>query len=233
MNIAVKRILKDIKTLNDNPLDNIGIYIHTTDDLYNLQVMMIGPENTPYNYGYFFFDVFFPENYPYSPPNIKYCTQGLNIRFNPNLYINGKVCLSLLNTWHGPQWTSCNSLLSILLSIHSTIFIKHPLTNEPGFETASNSIQSNNYNKIVEFGTYNVSIIKMIEYTPIKFKYFKSIMISELHKNYSKILDNINLNIKKYKTNTLIKCNTYSMNIILNYLNTLSSFNLLIEDNKE
>ena len=49
---------------------------------------MIGPENTPYNYGYFFFDVYFPDDYPFSPPTIKYCTQGYNIRFNPNLYVN-------------------------------------------------------------------------------------------------------------------------------------------------
>lgn len=233
MNIAIKRILKDIKTLNENPLDNIGIYIHNTDNIYNLQVLMIGPENTPYNYGYFFFDVFFPEDYPFSPPRIKYCTQGLNVRFNPNLYVNGKVCLSLLNTWHGPQWTSCNSLLSILLSIHSTIFINNPLTNEPGFEHSTNGIQSNNYNKIVEYGTYNVSIIKMIEYAPIKFKYFKSIMITELHKNYLKILEKLNNNNKKYKNNSTIKCNVYNMNICINYEEMISSLKLLIEDNKE
>ena len=124
MDLSIKRILKDIKTLNDNPLEDIGIYIHTTDDVYNLQVLMIGPENTPYNYGYFFFDVFFPEDYPFSPPTIKYCTQGLNIRFNPKLYTNGKVCLSLLNTWNGPQWTSCNSLLSILLSSIYSFFTR-------------------------------------------------------------------------------------------------------------
>ena len=59
MNIAIKRILKDIKTLNDNELEDIGIYIHTTDNIYNLQVLMVGPENTPYNYGYFFLMYFF------------------------------------------------------------------------------------------------------------------------------------------------------------------------------
>ena len=233
MNIAIKRILKDIKTLNDNPLEDIGIYIHTTDNIYNLQVLMVGPENTPYNYGYFFFDVFFPEDYPFTPPTIKYCTQGYNIRFNPNLYTNGKVCLSLLNTWHGPQWTSCNSLLSILLSIHSTIFIKDPLTNEPGFENSINSYQSKNYNKIVYYGTYNIAIIKMIEYTPTKFKYFKFILIKELHKNKDKILNILDKNVSKYKKETNCKCNVYNMNIIINYKSTLSFFNSLIEDNKE
>lgn len=29
-------------------------------------------------------------------------TGGGKVRFNPNLYNNGKVCLSLLGTWSGP-----------------------------------------------------------------------------------------------------------------------------------
>ena len=58
-------------------------------------------------------------------------------------------------------------------------------------------------------------------------------MISNLHKNYTKIVNNLNKNMQKYKNNTLIICNTYSMNITLNYCNTLASFELLIEANKE
>jgi hypothetical protein len=33
------------------------------------------------------------------------------VRFNPNLYINGKVCLSLLGTWSGPSWNPKTSTL--------------------------------------------------------------------------------------------------------------------------
>lgn len=31
-------------------------------------------------------------------------TSGGNVRFNPNLYQQGTVCLSLLGTWGGPSW---------------------------------------------------------------------------------------------------------------------------------
>lgn len=31
-------------------------------------------------------------------------TGGGRVRFNPNLYDCGKVCLSLLGTWSGPSW---------------------------------------------------------------------------------------------------------------------------------
>lgn len=36
------------------------------------------------------------------PPVVKLVTTGGGtVRFNPNLYNDGKVCLSLLGTWHG------------------------------------------------------------------------------------------------------------------------------------
>ena len=63
---------------------------------------MIGPDNTPYSYGFYLFNIFIPEEYPFKPPTVKIYTQNENkTRFNPNLYVNGKVCLSILNTWTG------------------------------------------------------------------------------------------------------------------------------------
>ena len=52
--------------------------------------------------------------------------------FNPNLYANGKVCLSLLGTWDGPGWVKGEStLLQVLVSIQSLILVAEPLYNEP------------------------------------------------------------------------------------------------------
>ena len=55
----------------------------------------------------------FTTDYPHSPPQVTYWTNGDNIRFNPNLYKCGKVCVSLLNTWRGDQWTSCQTISSV------------------------------------------------------------------------------------------------------------------------
>ena len=38
-------------------------------------------------------------------------TAGGRVRFNPNLYDCGKVCLSLLGTWSGPSWDPTASTL--------------------------------------------------------------------------------------------------------------------------
>lgn len=64
--------------------------------------MIAGPEGTPYAGGLFEFDCFIPLEYPHAPPlmNLR-TTGGGSVRFNPNLYNCGKVCLSLLGTWAG------------------------------------------------------------------------------------------------------------------------------------
>lgn len=51
------------------------------------QVMISGPDDTPYSGGLFAFDIFFPRDYPQSPPKVKLMTTGGGgHRFNPNLY---------------------------------------------------------------------------------------------------------------------------------------------------
>lgn len=76
------------------------------------------PEGTPYASGCFLFDIFLPSNYPKSPPKVTLRTTGRGtVRFNPNLYANGKVCLSLLGTWNGlqgEQWNETSTLLQVL-----------------------------------------------------------------------------------------------------------------------
>ncbi len=56
------------------------------------QVLITGPADTPYANGCFEFDVYFPQDYPNSPPLVNLeTTGGHSVRFNPNLYNDGKV----------------------------------------------------------------------------------------------------------------------------------------------
>ena len=44
--------------------------------------------------GFFYFVLHCPDDYPHSPPKVRLLTTGGGaVRFNPNLYANGKVCL--------------------------------------------------------------------------------------------------------------------------------------------
>ncbi|KAJ4374021.1 glycylpeptide N-tetradecanoyltransferase [Neocucurbitaria cava] len=56
---------------------------------------------------------------------------------NPNLHVDGKVCLSLLGTWEagnkGEEWQPGQStILQVLISIQAMIFCENPIENEPG-----------------------------------------------------------------------------------------------------
>ena len=134
-----------------------GIFVRVDAKSMDLmRVCMTGPEGSPYCNGMFFFDVFFPYNYPAVPPKMKIITTGrATFRFNANLYTNGKVCLSLLGTWQGPGWEpSYSTLLQVLISIQAMILgIDEPIANEPGWERDRGSTKSKNYNSILSHGT--------------------------------------------------------------------------------
>jgi len=108
------------------------------------KAMISGPAGTPYENGLFVFDINLPADYPRVPPKVNLQTTGYgSVRFNPNLYNCGKVCLSLLGTWSGGQgegWSEQSStLLQVLVSIQSLIFVADPYFNEPGYETIYNT----------------------------------------------------------------------------------------------
>jgi baculoviral IAP repeat-containing protein 6 len=116
----------------------------------------------------FEFDIFLPLDYPNSPPKVTLMTTGQGkVRFNPNLYANGKVCLSLLGTWSGPGWDpSTSSLLQVLVSIQSLIFVSDPYFNEPGYQmmigTDIGTEGSNCYNATIREATLNEAIFRQM-----------------------------------------------------------------------
>uniref|UniRef100_A0A673JAS2 (E3-independent) E2 ubiquitin-conjugating enzyme n=1 Tax=Sinocyclocheilus rhinocerous TaxID=307959 RepID=A0A673JAS2_9TELE len=115
-----------------------GIMVKTFEDRMDLFSALIkGPNRTPYEDGLFLFDIQLPNIYPAVPPLFRYLSQCSG-RLNPNLYDNGKVCVSLLGTWIGKgteRWTSKSSLLQVLISIQGLILVNEPYYNEAGFDS--------------------------------------------------------------------------------------------------
>ena len=77
-------------------------------------------------------------------------------RINPNLYENGKVCLSLLGTWTGRQscelWNPQHStVLQVLISIQGLVLCEMPYFNEAGYDkqlgTAEGAHHARRYNE--------------------------------------------------------------------------------------
>jgi ubiquitin-conjugating enzyme E2 Z len=158
---TITRLLKDVRDIIKSPLTDNGIYyVHDEEDMLKGYALIIGPSDTPYFGGNFFFEFKFPTDYPHTPPHVLFRTNDDMIRMNPNLYTCGKVCVSLLNTWKGDQWTSCQSISTILLTL-CTLLCKDPLLNEPG--VTKNHRDFNNYTKIIEYKNIDIAVLKMIQ----------------------------------------------------------------------
>ena len=161
---CLKRVRNDIKSLYKDPLPGICIY---PDEVIATMVhaILIGAFETPYEGGYFYFILDFPDDYPREPPRVRIMTTGSGTcRFNPNLYANGKVCLSLLNTWHGEKWSMIQTLSSVLLSIQSLVMCEKPYHNEPGFEVGvGNAQDALAYNEIIRHETIRIAVCDMCD----------------------------------------------------------------------
>ncbi|MBA0815145.1 hypothetical protein Gohar_020912, partial [Gossypium harknessii] len=114
-----------------------GIYVRVYEDRMDLlRAVIVGAYGTPYQDGLFFFDFHLPPEYPDVPPSAYYHSGGW--RLNPNLYEEGKVCLSLLNTWTGKGnevWDpSSSSILQVLVSLQGLVLNAKPYFNEAGYD---------------------------------------------------------------------------------------------------
>ncbi|KIK65287.1 hypothetical protein GYMLUDRAFT_38722 [Collybiopsis luxurians FD-317 M1] len=137
-----------------------------------IKCLITGPEGTPYHNGCFLFDVFLGANYNQSPPSVKYMTtNGGKYRFNPNLYADGKVCLSLLGTWNGPGWVPFKStLLQVLISIQSMILCEEPYLNEPGWASSAGTPQSKAYSANVRRMVVRTAMLDALRNPPEPFE---------------------------------------------------------------
>ncbi|KAI1138433.1 hypothetical protein F5Y05DRAFT_404186 [Hypoxylon sp. FL0543] len=162
----MKRLITELSTLHTSLPE--GIFIrHGSSRLDIMKVLIIGPKNTPYEHGMFEFDLCCPMDYPLSPPNMIFrTTYGGKVRFNPNLYEDGKICLSLLGTWSGEPWRGAQStLLQVLVSIQSMILCEQPWYNEPGREDHENQSQSAKYSNDVRALTMVYALLPWIKTT--------------------------------------------------------------------
>ncbi|GAU33715.1 hypothetical protein TSUD_52480 [Trifolium subterraneum] len=172
-----------------------------------LRAVIIGAEGTPYQDGLFFFDVLFPSGYPNVPPKVRYRAGGL--RVNPNLYANGKVCLSLLNTWSGrkkEKWTpGVSTMLQVLVSIQGLILNAKPYFNEPAYARSSGTkhgeAQSLKYNE----NTFILSVRTMMYMMKKPPKNFEDLVVGHFYSRANDILASCKAYMEGVQVGCLVK----------------------------
>lgn len=197
----VKRLASEFADLPSGlPIDfESSVFFRASESNVSFCQMLIIPcDGTPYASGCFLFDVCFPTNYPLVPPLVNLQTTGKgSVRFNPNLYNCGKVCLSLLGTWsganQGEQWNpGLSTMFQVALSIQSLIFVPQPYFNEPGYEatmgTPEGDKRSKAYNEERQKATVRWAIIDMLENPP---KPFKEVVINHFKMSKDRVIKNV------------------------------------------
>lgn len=157
---ALRAHLADIRRILKDPLENIFV-LPVEDDPSAADCLIVGPSGTPYENGFFVFRYVISDDYPDSPPRVKLMNTGNGtVRFNPNLYADGKVCLSILGTWQGPGWKPSMRLSAVLLSIQS-LMTPQPILNEPGFDAGARQ-KGEHYTAYVRHETVRVAVLDFV-----------------------------------------------------------------------
>lgn len=171
---TVKRILWELKDYEKNKEENNknGIYLEYDEaDIYKLDLVLVGSDG-PYLGCFFEFNIVLPPTYPFSPPKFKFKSPDENMRIHPNLYGSGKVCLSVINTWSGPGWTACNTILSVCnILLGMVLSLKNPLSAEPAYEDIHiNNPKAIYYKELVYCESINELLINNLKKNMTDFK---------------------------------------------------------------
>lgn len=230
--LTIKRIVKDIELIKNNEsyLKTRGIYFYFDEHNIHDILLLVTPRHkqdseltSPYTGGFFLFEIHLGDDYPLSPPKIKFNPKQTYCRLHPNYYQCGKVCLSVINTWGNADWSPSMSLMSLVLTLEERLY-ERALTCEPGYENAKVECIEN-FNRGVELAKYKVAIIDVLKEKYQIYKPFKAIIAEEWRsmQDWHKIrLSNL---LNSPKETLSLPC--YSMRIDIDYTTIVHQLDLL------
>jgi ubiquitin-protein ligase len=208
-----RRIMGDLRELLKDPL--YEVFIHFDESDINHMIVMIRGQEGPYEFCQFLFHIRFSDDYPMSPPIIKFCSSDGRTRLNPNLYIEGKVCLSILGTWQGDPWTSVMTIKTVILSIMALVMTREPLRNEPGMESSpADKIET--YNQIVEYASLNI-LVNQIQNPSEMFAPLLKNMKAQFIKDYPAVIEKVDRLIRSENNKKIVKISYHSQMANLDY----------------
>eukprot|EP01084_Bolivina_argentea_P038267 70757_1 len=90
-------------------------------DLFKWKGLIEGPDNTPYEGGYYELDIQVPQDYPFKPPKVKFTTK----MYHCNINDQGRISLDVLRD----KWSPSYEIYKVLGLIRS--LLENPNTDDP------------------------------------------------------------------------------------------------------
>jgi ubiquitin-conjugating enzyme E2 G1 len=157
--MAMKRLQMELKQQINEPNYYYSIDVDEKNFM-KWNILLLGPSDTIFEGGIFKCQIEFPKEYPNKPPSFKF----IDKLYHPNIYPDGKVCISILHEGEdqygyehiSERWNPSHSVNSILMSILSML-------TAPNFESPANVDASKLWRD--DFNKYKLHIYKTIAKT--------------------------------------------------------------------
>lgn len=125
---AQRRLMQDYRTFQKNLAEGTSTGVTATPvdgNFFHWHAVISGPCDTAWEGGLFKLDLLFGDDYPFSPPTVRFRTKGV---FHPNVYVDGNICMDTLKS----SWQSSLNVESLLISIQSLLSDPNPMSAANG-----------------------------------------------------------------------------------------------------
>lgn len=189
------------------------IFVKAYEDRTDLlRVLILGSKGTPYEDAPVLIDFYLKPTHPTDPPKAHFHSWSNGYgRMSPNLYEEGTVCLSLLNTWTGEgseMWDAKKStLLQIFVSIQALVLVFEPFFTEAGYESKQRTEEVNFFSRQYSEKAFILSrrfIWHVLQYPILGFeqdlkKIYTNAKLQEIMSNMRKLIDDQNKDMETKK----------------------------------
>jgi ubiquitin-conjugating enzyme E2 A len=125
--------MSDLKSISTDPPHGVSAAPLSDSSIFEWTATIVGPTDTPYEGGIFRMELSFGSEYPDKPPKVRF----INRVFHPNIFVDGSLCLDLLQG----AWSPAQTVESLLVSIRS--LLADPNCSSPANPEASSLYQTN------------------------------------------------------------------------------------------
>ncbi|KAI0914954.1 ubiquitin-conjugating enzyme [Ustulina deusta] len=121
MAASQKRITKELQECTESPPQGMTVSLPSEADLSKWEVVLAGPQGTPYAGGVYNITVTLPPDYPFKAPQVNFATRI----YHPNVTNDslGNICLGVLKA---ENWKPASRVRAVLEAVRQLLVEPNP-----------------------------------------------------------------------------------------------------------